>query len=664
MAVKILIIENNASVARDLQNRLQNFGYEVIGICTSHNDTIKYIESLAPEMIIMDIHLKKANDGIKTGALIQTEYDIPVIYMTDSFGQTTLRRATGTGPFGYIFFPFTDRQIITTIEIASLRNQFEKQIQEGQKWLTGILNSIADGVVAINKDGQIRYINPVARDLTGWNEKDAIGKPVQNVITLIDEITSNPIDLWTKWKTIYETGHPPAFQALLRTETGQDIAIEVNITTIAGTESQTGGMVVAFRDIRKQRESLNEIQRQAERAQTLVKSAEQLNSDLELNNVLDLICKLTNGAIKASGTALFLLDRKKGSYFKVSANSDLEQLQAYAQTQFTIPADLVDTLVSTPEQVMVLDHVQRLSQLPYLELLQRENISTVVLAGILHNREVMGFLVSAFIHPPNLIQHADLELLKGLADQAAISITNANLFRQVRIGREQQRKLARSMVDVQEEERRHIARELHDQLGQILTGLQFMVKSAKKQEGSAQQVTLEEIQETVGSAIGQVREMSLNLRPGMLDDMGLLPTLEWHIERFHTQTGIRVNFHNENLVERLPPAVETTAYRIVQEALTNVARHTQVNEVFVGLVVQEQSLWIEILDQGKGFDLSAIANRPSSGLSGMRERASLIGGYVVIESFINQGTQIVAALPLTSKPLERRKIDRNRPSGR
>ncbi len=664
MAVKIFIIENNHSVAQDLQKRLKSFGYEVVGICTSNDDAVQSIKLLTPEMIIMNIRLQAGNDGIKIGEKIQLEQDIPIIYMTDFVGQTTLRQAKSTGPFGYIFIPFTDRQIITTIEIASLRNQFEKEIQEGQKWLTGVLNSIADGVVAINQDGQIRYINPVAQSLTGWDQNEVIGRPVRDVITLIDENTHQHLDVLTKWKAVHETGNIPAFEAILLTQGGNKIAVEVNITMIAGNNSLKNGMVVAFRDIRKQRDAYQEIHRQAERAQTLVKSAEQMNSDLELNNVLDTICKLTNHALRASGTAVFLLDSKRDVYFNVSAISDSERLQAYGENQFTIPIDIVNSIISTQNPVVVMNDVRKMSHLPYLQLFQAENIHDMVIAGIFHKSELMGILASIFMDPPHLLENADLELLKGLSDQAAISITNANLFRQVRLGREHQRKLAKSIVDVQEEERRHIARELHDHLGQLLTGLQFMLENAKKQEGSIQKSSLEEIQETVSDVIGQVREMSLNLRPSMLDDMGLLPTLHWHIDRFTAQTGIHVNFHNGNLTQRFSAEVETTAYRIVQEALTNVARHAQVNEVFVGLIVQENIFWIEILDQGKGFDLSAVTNKPTSGLSGMRERAGLIGGYAVIESFLNQGTQIVVALPLTGKPLERRKIERNHPARR
>jgi signal transduction histidine kinase len=237
------------------------------------------------------------------------------------------------------------------------------------------------------------------------------------------------------------------------------------------------------------------------------------------------------------------------------------------------------------------------------------------------------------------------------------------LVEQVRAGRERQRKLAKSLVDIQESERRHIAKELHDHLGQILTGLQFMLENAKKQATDSQRSDLEEIQTAVSDLIGQVREMSLNLRPSMLDDMGLVPTVNWHIDRYTSQTGIHVNFQCDEILERLPPEIENAAYRIIQEALTNVARYAQVKEVFVGLALQEKTLWVEVLDKGRGFDTSVDLDKPSSGLGGMKERASLAGGYLTVRTFINQGTQILAALPLTGEPLERRKYDRNRSVG-
>jgi signal transduction histidine kinase len=144
----------------------------------------------------------------------------------------------------------------------------------------------------------------------------------------------------------------------------------------------------------------------------------------------------------------------------------------------------------------------------------------------------------------------------------------------------------------------------------------------------------------------------------MLDDLGLLPTLRWHIDRYTSQTGITVNFQCDEFPKRIPLEIETAAYRIIQEALTNVARYAKVREVFVGIALQQDSMWLEILDKGKGFDSEVIIERPSTGLGGMRERANLVGGYLVVKSYVDQGTQIVATLPVSTRPIERRKNDR------
>ena len=255
-------------------------------------------------------------------------------------------------------------------------------------------------------------------------------------------------------------------------------------------------------------------------------------------------------------------------------------------------------------------------------------------------------------------------LFKGLADQASISITNASLFEQVRRSREHQKELTTRLVEIQETERRHIARELHDQIGQVLTGLQFMLEASKNQSGETYKSELSEAQETVSGLIEQIREMSLDLRPAMLDDIGLLPTLLWHFERYTKQTGIRISFHHNGITKRLSPNVETAVYRIIQEALTNVARHAQVTEAFVHLTLRNNILGVEIIDHGVGFDLGVDTSKWSTaGMAGMRERANMLGGYLVVKSAQNTGTQILAMLSLDRKPVERRNRDRKVAAG-
>jgi signal transduction histidine kinase len=166
------------------------------------------------------------------------------------------------------------------------------------------------------------------------------------------------------------------------------------------------------------------------------------------------------------------------------------------------------------------------------------------------------------------------------------------------------------------------------------------------------QDSLRESQALVGELIGHVRELSLNLRPSILDDLGLLPALLWQFERYTAQTQIQVNFEHAGLEgRRCAPEVETAAYRIVQEALTNVARHAQVDAVQVKVWIEGYMLLVRIEDHGCGFESTlTLVPGASSGLAGMRERATLLGGRLHIESSPGAGTLILAELPLDLSP--------------
>ncbi len=155
-------------------------------------------------------------------------------------------------------------------------------------------------------------------------------------------------------------------------------------------------------------------------------------------------------------------------------------------------------------------------------------------------------------------------------------------------------------------------------------------------------------QALVNRLMGLVRELSLKLRPAMLDDLGLLPTLLWHFERFTNQTNIHVALKQKGIGGvRFPLQLETAIYRIVQEALTNVARHAKVNEVIVRLWADDRIMGAQIEDSGVGFNVeSGFDRRQTNGLDGMRERAKLLGGRLIIESRPGVGTRLIAELPI------------------
>jgi PAS domain S-box-containing protein len=212
--------------------------------------------------------------------------------------------------------------------------------------------------------------------------------------------------------------------------------------------------------------------------------------------------------------------------------------------------------------------------------------------------------------------------------------------------------LSLRLMEVQETERRSIARELHDEIGQVLTGLKLSLEMSARLPPEEIGGSLEQARMLVNELMARVRKLSLDLRPAMLDDLGLLAALLWHIEHYTAQTQVRVNFKHSGLEKRrFGAAVETAAYRVVQEALTNVARHAEVHEATVQLSTYQQTLLIEVEDRGKGFDVEAVLSASeSSGLAGMRERVVLSGGSLTIESRPEAGTRLTAELGLPNNP--------------
>lgn len=211
--------------------------------------------------------------------------------------------------------------------------------------------------------------------------------------------------------------------------------------------------------------------------------------------------------------------------------------------------------------------------------------------------------------------------------------------------------LSARLIAVQEEERRHLARELHDEIGQSLTGLSLVLTMGPSLPPDLLHTQLAEARRQVTTLITQVRHRSLDLRPSMLDDLGLRPALEWYLARYTEQTGVALDVRLQGIARRFDPLIELTAYRIVQEALTNVARHAGARYAAVHVWVVNDQLVIQVADEGRGFNVeAAFAAHTSSGLTGMRERAILLGGDLTIESEPGQGARLLADLPLTAMP--------------
>ena len=211
--------------------------------------------------------------------------------------------------------------------------------------------------------------------------------------------------------------------------------------------------------------------------------------------------------------------------------------------------------------------------------------------------------------------------------------------------------LSRRLVESQETERRHIARELHDEVGQTLTVAEMNLQAMMRSPGAVPlRGRLKESLQAVERALEQVRDLSLNLRPSMLDDLGLEPALRWYTKRQAALAGLQAKFRADAMENRLDPVVETACFRVAQEALTNVVRHARARVVAVDLRKLDGHLHLFVRDDGAGFDVAALREQAvlgaSLGLLSMEERATLTDGALELKSAPGQGTEVHAWFPL------------------
>ncbi|MDR3370340.1 response regulator [Rhodoferax sp.] len=209
--------------------------------------------------------------------------------------------------------------------------------------------------------------------------------------------------------------------------------------------------------------------------------------------------------------------------------------------------------------------------------------------------------------------------------------------------------LSRRVLEVQEQERRRVALELHDELGQSLTAIKINLQLGERFKDQVPADLYQENIRIVEEALQQVRTLATALRPSVLDDLGLAPALKWVAEQSANRGGFEVQFHHERELGRLAPEIETACFRIVQEALTNISRHAKPSKVQINLCREADDMVLTVSDDGLGFDTAAMLERATTGSSlgvlGMRERATLVGGQLDIQSQPGEGSVVELRCP-------------------
>jgi PAS domain S-box-containing protein len=500
------------------------------------------------------------------------------------------------------------------------RKEAELEFENLSARATDILERISAPFITVDSEARITYVNPGMERLAGQTRGALIGKPAWEVFPKARETV-----FWKQYERVRIEQMPLDAESYY-VPLGKWLKVHM-YPTGSGVSSLV--------------EDITEQHRTEVGAISGVLHA--LNAHVDVREAFPTIATNLRALTLCDMSALVLFDDKTEWATVTALSQPFEELGAGVRFRTAELPGARDVFAGLPH--LAQDLVAE-AQFPVVQLAcalgfrsamwlpVRGEAGTVGAVGLMWRRYSGGSTVQ-------------LPLLGEIAAAIGLAVRKSRLFDEVHAKREQLKMLSQRLIELQETERRHIARELHDEIGQQLTGLKLLLDTVQCAPAEAATGRLREAGTVIQDLLGEVRNLSLELRPAMLDDFGLLPALLWLFDRYRGQTGVRVNFEHAGLEERVPEALETAAYRIVQEALTNAARHAGVGAVAVRASKNPGVLRLEIVDHGAGFDRDGVLRAcQTGGIVGMRERAALLGGRMTIESTPGAGTRLTAEFPL------------------
>jgi signal transduction histidine kinase len=383
-----------------------------------------------------------------------------------------------------------------------------------------------------------------------------------------------------------------------------------------------------YRDAQERRAALEVAVRRLRAATEIMRA---LDGETDIGRVLELVVKRARALVEARWTAMLLVQGSELVIQEIAGDVERALLDTRVPIEGSISGQVLKSM--RPERVADLSSRVMVSS-QELGL----HAASALLVPLVFRSQSVGILIAADKRGGPEFSAEDARLLESFAATAAVSVHTATSVAEHRL---------RDSIEASEQERRRWARELHDETLQGLGGLRMLLSSALRREDPERlRHSVREAVQQIGIEIANLRSLIVELRPPALDEIGLVPAIETLAQRMATSQGMTVETNialSLEEAERLAPEVESTVYRLVQEALTNIAKHAGAGHLEIELLRQDGGVTVTIRDDGRGFDPSVPA--AGFGLVGMRERVTLVGGTVEIESEEGKGTLVRALIP-------------------
>jgi len=354
--------------------------------------------------------------------------------------------------------------------------------------------------------------------------------------------------------------------------------------------------------------------------------------------------------ITGADSSCILIYDDETKKFIVSGSSSLSG-RFVSRVKLPLSDPVIEDIMTIRHEVAIPSLTEGYPSLLFEEAI-REGVRSLLALPLLVKEKLIG-IVCIFRNREGEYSERELAYLYAMAAQAAIALENSNLYTSSREKQMRVEQLLSKVIVAQEEERKWIAGEIHDSIAQSMVGILTKVQTSQSLlTVSPEKVPgeLEELRKIVAESVREVRQIIFNLRPTSLDDLGLVASLENLIKRIEREQAMEIELIVNERDRRVPPILETVAYRIVQEALNNVKKHSKAKKAWIELYFEPVKLSIKIVDNGLGFKWSEISQKfkdgESFGLFSMKERAQLVGGSVDISSNENKGTTVSVQIPI------------------
>jgi signal transduction histidine kinase len=519
--------------------------------------------------------------------------------------------------------------------------------------LQDVIDGVEDRLFVIDSEYSVNFANSaMMRSLPGG--KPLIGKRCYEVFEGRNTPCSSPI-----WKCpltkVLQSGDPTTIISPDHTLSGETISNRyVKVTLYPLRDSQ--GDINAFAELRKdvtaERELENQILKRHHHLHALnrISSATSGLWDLDtiLNIALDTVLEIVGAT---TGGILLLHEQTQMLSYQVYRGLSAKYVE---QVKMSLGEGVAGRVAQTGEPV-VLEDISRDPRTAYPDLISTEGLRGFVSVPLKAKDEVVG-VINVAAHMPGQFSAEDMYLLNSIGCQLGTAIEQARLYKGQELGRERYQTLLQHALTAQEEERKRIARELHDETSQALTSLTLNLQAAitkAETDGVVEADFINRLRKIQSLAVhtqNEVSKLMKELRPTLLDELGLPAAISRYAKDSLESLGTKVSTEFEGVEERLPSEIEVTLFRISQGMIGNILEHAEAKNVSITLKCDDSKCVLNIDDDGKGFDVGKITRVDKggrgAGLFTMKERARLVGGRCSIKSQPGEGTRIVVKVPL------------------